>query len=133
MQFGLTNAPTIFQYAMNSFLEPYLRKFVMVFIDDILVYSHSFEEDMAHLRLVFQTLRTHQIYLKKKYTFAKVELKYLGHIISKDGVSGFRPFKQRPRSFHLDLLPRIKNEINLCNTPSTPGPAVLTPGSSLRP
>jgi hypothetical protein len=73
---------------MNSILEPYLRKFVMVFIDDILIYSADLTQHLEHLRLVFSTLRAHQFYLKrKKCVFAKSELQYLGHIISKDGVS----------------------------------------------
>jgi hypothetical protein len=71
---------------MNSVLEPYLRKFVMVFIDDILIYSPTIEKHLLHLRLVFETLRAHQFYLKeKKCSFAKAELQYLGHIISKEG------------------------------------------------
>jgi hypothetical protein len=88
MPFGLTNAHASFQCAMNSILEPYLRKFVMVFIDDILIYSADLTQHLEHLRLVFYTLRDHQFYLKrKKCVFAKSELQYLGHIISKDGVS----------------------------------------------
>jgi hypothetical protein len=73
---------------MNSILEPYLRKFVMVFIDDILFYSPSLEEHLVHLKFVFETLRAHQFYLKeKKCSFAKSELQYVGHIISKDRVA----------------------------------------------
>jgi hypothetical protein len=88
MSFGLTNAPTSFQCAMNSILEPYLRKFVMVFIDDILIYIADMLQHLEHLRLVFSTLRAHQFYLKrKKCVFAKPELQYLGHIISKYEVS----------------------------------------------
>lgn len=60
----------------------------MFFIDGILVYSPSLEEHLVHLKLVFETLRAHQFYLKeKKCSFAKSELQYLGHIISKDGVA----------------------------------------------
>lgn len=88
MLFGLRNALASFQCAMNSVLEPYLRKFVMVFIDDILIYSPSFSEHLQHLRLVFTTLREHQFYLKrKKCCFENSELQYLGHIISKEGVA----------------------------------------------
>jgi hypothetical protein len=72
MPFGLTNAPASFQCAMNSILEPYLRKFGMVFIDDILVYSPDLTTHLDHLRKVFTTLRHHQFYLKrKKCVFAK--------------------------------------------------------------
>jgi hypothetical protein len=83
MPFGLTNAPATFQCAMNSVLAPFLRKFVMVFIDDILVYSATWEEHLAHIKMVLQTLREHQFYLKRsKCAFGRNELIYLGHIIS---------------------------------------------------
>jgi hypothetical protein len=75
MPFGLTNAPASFECAMNSILEPYLRKFLMVFIDDILIYSVDMNQHLEHLRLVFSTLRAHQFYLKrKKCVFAKSKL-----------------------------------------------------------
>jgi hypothetical protein len=87
MPFGLTNAPATFQYIMNSVLEPYLRKFVIVFMDDILIYSKSIEEHTHHLRLVLQLLRKHQFYIKRtNCVFAQGELEYLGHIIYAEGV-----------------------------------------------
>ena len=64
--FGLTNAPATFQCAMNMVLAPYLRHFVMVFIDDILVYSPSWQSHLEHLRLVFEAMKSHQFYLKQK-------------------------------------------------------------------
>ena len=71
MPFGLTNAPATFQCVMNQVLQPYLRKFVMVFLDDILIYSHSLEEHANHIELVLNTLREHQLYLKHtKCSFA---------------------------------------------------------------
>jgi len=88
MPFGLCNAPATFQYLMNSILQPYLRKFVMVFLDDILIYSPTLESHLQHLKSVLDTLRQHQFYLKaSKCTFAQQQPQYLGHIISKEGVA----------------------------------------------
>jgi hypothetical protein len=69
MSFGLTNAPTHFMYLMNSVFMPELDKFVVVFIDDILIYSRSMEEHEEHLRIVLQRLREHQLCAK----FSKCE------------------------------------------------------------
>lgn len=88
MPFGLTNAPATFQCAMNTVLDPFLRKFVMVFLDDILIYSPTLEEHYKHLRLVLSKLREHKFFLKlKKCAFVKRELQYLGHVISREGVA----------------------------------------------
>jgi hypothetical protein len=82
MPFGLTNALASSQYAINSVLESFLKKFVMVFLDDILIYSSSLETHLQHIRLVLDKLREHQFYLKRrKCSFMKSELKYLGHVI----------------------------------------------------
>jgi hypothetical protein len=64
MSFGLTNAPTYFMYLMNKIFMEYLDKFVVVFIDDILIYSKNKEEHEEHLRLVLQKLREHELYAK---------------------------------------------------------------------
>jgi hypothetical protein len=64
MYFGLNNAPTYFMYLMNKVFREYLEKFVVVFIDDILVYSKSEEEHEEYLRLVLQKLRDHMLYVK---------------------------------------------------------------------
>jgi hypothetical protein len=85
MSFGLTNVLTYFMYLMNKV---YLDKFVMVFIDDILVYSRSEEEHEEHLHLVLQNLRDHKLYAKlSKCEFWLKQVAFLGHIISKGGIS----------------------------------------------
>ncbi|XP_073153836.1 uncharacterized protein [Henckelia pumila] len=88
MPFGLTNAPAAFMDLMNRVFKPFLDKFVVVFIDDILVYSPSEEDHKEHLRLTLQTLREKELYVKfKKCEFWLKSVTFLGHIISKDGVS----------------------------------------------
>jgi hypothetical protein len=87
MSFGLTNAPAYFMYLMNSVFMTELDKFVVVFIDDILVYSRN-EEHAEHLRIVLQRLRDHKLYAKfSKCEFWLDSVKFLGHIISNEGIS----------------------------------------------
>ena len=88
MPFGLTNAPTTFMNLMNRVFQSYLDRFVIVFIDDILVYSGSLEEHSEHLRIVLQTLREWQLYAKlSKCQFWLDRVAFLGHMISVEGVS----------------------------------------------
>jgi hypothetical protein len=88
MSFGLTNAPAYFMYLMNSVFMLELDKFVVVFIDDILVYSRNEAEHTKHLHTVLQRLRDHQLYAKlSKCEFWLKEIKFLGHTISQDGIS----------------------------------------------
>ena len=86
--FGLTNAPGTFMYLMNSVFSRYSDKFVLVFLDDILVYSKNEEEHEEHLRLTLQLLREHQLYAKlSKCDFYRDRIQYLGHIVSEEGIS----------------------------------------------
>uniref|UniRef100_A0A0A9GW00 Reverse transcriptase domain-containing protein n=1 Tax=Arundo donax TaxID=35708 RepID=A0A0A9GW00_ARUDO len=88
MSFGLTNAPAYFMYLMNKVFMEYLDKFVVVFIDDILVFSKNEEEHEEHLRLVLQKLRENQLYAKlSKCEFWLKEVPFLEHIISAGGIS----------------------------------------------
>jgi hypothetical protein len=87
MSFGLTNAPAYFMYLMNKVFMEYLDKFVVVFIDDILVYSRSEEEHEEHLRLALQKLQEHRLYAKlSKCDFWIKQVVFLGHVISKGGI-----------------------------------------------
>ena len=87
MSFGLTNAPAYFMSMMNKVFMEYLDKFVVVFIDDILIFSKSEEEHKEHLRLVLKKLREHQLYAKfSKCEFWLKEVGFLGHVISGEGI-----------------------------------------------
>ncbi|CAM8908644.1 unnamed protein product [Rhodiola kirilowii] len=87
MPFGLTNAPCTFQGLMNHVFQSIARKFLLVFFDDILVYSSNWEDHLQHLELVFSILRQQQLYLKpSKCTFGATVIDYLGHFISAEGV-----------------------------------------------
>ena len=88
MSFGLTNAPAYFMYLMNNVFMEYLDKFVVVFIDDILVYSKNEEEHEEHLRLVLQKLRENQLYAKlSKCEFWLKEVSFLGQVITDGGIA----------------------------------------------
>jgi hypothetical protein len=88
MSFRLINAPIHFMYLMNSIFMPELDKFVVVFIDGILVYSKTMEEHEEHLRNVLQRLREHQLYAKfSKCEFWIKEVPFLGHVISLEGIA----------------------------------------------
>jgi hypothetical protein len=88
LSFGLTNAPAYFMYLMNKVFMEYLDKFVVVFIDDILIFSKMEEEHEKHLRLVLKKLRSNQLYAKfSKSEFWFTEVFFLGHVISTRGVS----------------------------------------------
>nr|KYP44148.1 Retrovirus-related Pol polyprotein from transposon 17.6 [Cajanus cajan] len=88
MPFGVTNAPAVFMDYMNRIFQPFLDKFVVVFIDDILIYSRSPKEHGEHLRLVLEILKAKQLYAKlSKCEFWLDEVKFLGHVISTEGIA----------------------------------------------
>ena len=87
MPFGLTNAPSTFQATMDKVFRLFLRQFVVVFFDDILVYSRTLDDHIKHLALILETLSKHEFYAKlSKYAFCHTSIDYLGHILSADGV-----------------------------------------------
>ena len=87
LSFGLTNAPATFQQAMNDVFRSFLGKFVLVYLDDILIFSKDEIEHQHHLRLVLEILRKQKFYAKpSKCTFERPELEYLGHLVGQDGI-----------------------------------------------
>ena len=88
MSFGLTNAPMSFMDLMHRVFQPYLDRFVVVFVDDIFIYSKSEEDHEGHLRVVLHTLREHQLYAKfSKCEFWLTKVRFLGHVVLTSGVS----------------------------------------------
>ncbi|WVZ84441.1 hypothetical protein U9M48_031473 [Paspalum notatum var. saurae] len=88
MAFGLCNAPATFQALMNDVLRPFLRRFVLVFFDDILIYSKTWADHLRHLRAVLDMLRRHHLFVKRsKCAFAAASVAYLGHVILAAGVA----------------------------------------------
>jgi len=93
LPFGLTNAPATFMHLMNSVFADYLDEFVIVFLDDVLVFSRTTEEHKRHVRLVLQRLREHRLYANiKKCEFFQPKISFLGHVVSCDGI-GMDPDK----------------------------------------
>ena len=88
MPFRLTNAPAAFMDLMHRVFQPYIDQFVVVVVDDILIYSKSEEEHEGHLRIVLQVLKDHQLYVKfSKCEFWLTKVKFLRHVVSASGVS----------------------------------------------
>src|SRR4051812_27145621 len=88
MLFGLTNAPAVFMDMMSGIFRPYLNKFVVMFVDDILIYSASKAEHAEHLRTALQLLRDNQLYAKlSKCEFWLLQVKFLGHVVFGAGIA----------------------------------------------
>ena len=88
MSFGLTNAPAYFMYLMNSMFMPKLDMFMVVFIDDTLIYSENEEDHAEHLRVVLTRLREHKLYAKfSKCEFWLRKVPFLGHVLSENGIA----------------------------------------------
>jgi len=109
MPFGLTNAPATFQTVINNVLRPYIDKFVVVYLDDITVYSNSQQEHLEHLRLVFEALTKHKLYANPaKCVFNQPEVKFCGHIIGngkvrvmEDKIKSIREWPQPSTVHHI--------------------------------
>ena len=87
MPFGLCNTPSSFQATMNRLFQPHLCRYIIVFFDDILIYSRSLNDHLEHLEIVFQVLKEGEFTLKfSKCSFAQKQIEYLGHVVSVEGV-----------------------------------------------
>ena len=106
--FGLAQALTYFQALINKVLKE-LHKFAMAYLDDIIIFSKSEEEDLEHLRIIFQRLKAAGLKLKgSKYDFMKKHIQYLGHLISEEGI---QPLPEKLESIKTMPAPRNAKEI----------------------
>ena len=111
MRFRLKNAPAAFVDLVNRVFHPYLDQFIIVFIDDILVYSKNVEQHMYHIRIVLQTLRDRHFYAKFfKYELWLNDIVFLGHVISKNDIF-VDPKKLKPLSTRSNLRMSLKYKV----------------------
>ena len=122
MPFGLTNEPTTFMDLMHRVFQLYLDQFVVVFVDEILIYSQSEWEHEYHLRIVLQLLRDHQLYSKfSKCEFWLTEVRFLGHVVSASGVSIDLEKVEAMMSWERPVTPRPERMYGMCNRMCTKG------------
>ena len=114
---GLSNSPSTFQRLMNTVFEPYLGKFVFIYLDDILVASNTPEEHLKHLELIMEKLTEHDLYVKPtKCKFNETEVKFLGHIVSKDGVKPDPAKTQTIRDYPMPKdVSEVRRFMGMCN------------------
>ena len=114
---GLTNAPATFQTVMNSIFVPYLRKFIVVYLDDILIFSRTEAEHRAHVRLALEVLQREKFFVAKaKSKFAQKEIQYLGHVVNAQGI---RPDPKKVLAVQSWPVPKnvhdVRSFLGLCN------------------
>ena len=114
---GLTNAPATFQTVMTSIFAPFIRRFVVVYLDDILIFSKTEAEHQAHVRLVLEILRREKFFASQaKSRFAQTEIQYLGHIVNAQGI---RPDPKKVSAVQSWPVPQnlhdIRSFLGLCN------------------
>jgi hypothetical protein len=115
MPFGLCNAPSTFQSLMNHVFRPFLRHFVLVFFDDILIYRKTWIDHLNHVDQVLRLLSQHQLFLKQsKFSFGATKVEYLGHLVGKDGVRvDLRKIEAMQDWSHPKTLKRLRGFLGL--------------------
>jgi hypothetical protein len=115
MPFVLCNAPSTFQSLMNHVFHPFLHHFVLVFFDDILIYSKTWTDHLTHVDRVLHLLSQHQLFLKQsKCDFGASEVEYLGHLVGKDGIRvDLKKIKAMQDWLHPKTLKRLRGFLGL--------------------
>ncbi|GJY51450.1 putative reverse transcriptase domain-containing protein [Tanacetum coccineum] len=136
MPFGLTNAPTVFMDLMNRVCKPYLDNFVIVFIDDILIYSKIKKEHEGHLKLVLRLLKEEKLFAKfSKCEFWLSKVKFLGHVIDSEGIhvdpANIEPMtKLTQKSMEFDWGEKLEDAFQLLKQKLYSAPILALPEGS---